>query len=65
MTTRDSSNPSRDSDVESKKISKTIYLDPDVNAAMVAHKAKDGVSFSFQVNRALRFYLGLTEKQDL
>jgi len=50
-----------DYDEDSMRISKNIYLDPEVNKAMKKRKAETGVSFSFQVNKAMRVYLGLDQ----
>jgi hypothetical protein len=44
-----------------RRTGKTIYLAPDVEDAMRRRKRDQGVSFSFQVNRAMRGYLGLAE----
>ncbi len=45
--------------VSSNKKYKGIYFDPDVADTMEKTKSQQGVSFSFQVNQAMRAYLGL------
>jgi hypothetical protein len=43
----------------SRKIYKGIYLDEDVCKAMEKRRVEAGITFTFQVNKALRRYLGL------
>jgi hypothetical protein len=43
----------------SKKVGKYLWLEPEVVEAMEAKKRDIGIDFTFQVNTALKEYLGL------